>query len=157
MKKHYLLSALTALFLTIICSVTLTSCVADDGYWPFSPPPGWGSNYFYDSRLEGSWELYQANSSPVYDDQVNYLEFFGGGRGRYYYYEYGQPYSERMGYFCQQSGSTVTNYQINIQYESGTASTMAYWFTDNNRSLWLQWNDKGRVVTYIYSRVYNIP
>lgn len=159
MKKRSLLFAMAALLLTIVCSTALTSCVADDDLWPFSPPPGWGSNYFYDSRLDGSWELTQANSTPVSSRDVNYLEFFGGGHGRYYYYSYGEPMSEKMGYFCQQSNSNTTNYQINVQYENGSASTMAYWFTDNNRTLWLQWRDdrSGQVITYLYTRVYDIP
>ena len=159
MKKRSILFAMAALLLTIISSTALTSCVADDDYWPFSPPPGWGSNYFYDSRLEGSWELTQANSSAVSRYDVNYLEFYGDGRGRYYYYDYGQPESERMGYFCQRSNSITTNYQINVQYENGSASTMAYWFSDGDNSLWLQWKDDrtGQIVTYIYTRTSYVP
>lgn len=159
MKKRSFFYALTAFLLTVISSIGLTSCVVDDGdLWPFSPPPGWGSNYFYDNRLEGSWELTQANSSPVSSSEVNYMEFFGGGKGRYYYYSYGRPESEKMGYFCQQSGAATTNYQINIQYENGQASTMAYWFTDNGRTLWLQWKvSNGAVMTYLYSKVAYVP
>lgn len=159
MKKHSLIYVMATLLLTIFCSTALTSCVGDVDLWPFSPPPGWGSNYFYDSRLEGSWQLTQANSTPVGRYDVNYLEFFGGGHGRYYYYSNGQPESERMGYFCQQSNSNTTNYQINVQYEDGSASTMAYWFSDNNRTLWLQWKESrtGQIITYLYTRVYDIP
>lgn len=148
-----------ALLLTIISCTALTSCFAEDDLWPFSPPPAWGSNYFYDSRLDGSWALTQANSTPVTSYDVNYMEFFGNGRGRYYYYSYGEPFSERMGYFCQRSDSNTTNYQINIQYEDGSASTMAYWFTDSNRTLWLQWRDDrtGQIITYLYTRTNNIP
>lgn len=118
-------------------SIVLTGCV-DDDYWPYSPPPGWGANYFYDSRLDGSWELVQANSSPVDPYDTNYMDFYGDGHGRYYYYRNSHPYSEEMAYFCQRSRSTTTNYQINIQYEDGTGSTMAYWFTDGGNTLWLQ-------------------
>ncbi|MDE6335040.1 MAG: hypothetical protein K2J63_05300 [Muribaculaceae bacterium] len=159
MKRRSFFYGMAALLLTIVCSMGLTSCVVEDGdFWPFSPPPGWGSNYFYDNRLEGSWELSQVNSSGVRDDQVNYMEFYGGGRGRYYYYLRGYAESEKMGYFCQRSGSTTTNYQINIQYENGEASTMAYWFTDNERTLWLQWKlSDGQVMTYLYSRVPYVP
>lgn len=160
MKKKSVIRVMVSLLLTIICSTALTSCMEDgDEYWPFSPPAGWGSNYFYDSRLDGSWELSQANSSPVYGDNVNYMEFYGGGRGRYYYYEYGEAYSEKMGYFCQRSGSATTNYQINVQYENGTASTMAYWFTDRDNTLWLQWRDNrtDQIVTYLYTRVSYVP
>lgn len=159
MKKNSILYTLAALLLTIACCTALTSCVeSNDDFWPFSPPPSWGSNYFYDSRLDGSWELRQANSTPVSRDEVNYMEFYGNGHGHYYYYYYGEPYSERMGYFCQRSGSTTTNYQINIQYESGDASTMAYWFTDNDRTLWLQWKlNNGQVMTYLYAKVAYVP
>ena len=159
MKKSTLFNLLTALVLSIIAGTTLTSCVADDGYWPFSPPPGWGSNYFYDSRLVGTWVLTQANSQPVTSYDTNYMDFYGSGRGRYLYYSYGTPESERMAYYCQESNSTTTNYQINIQYEDGSASTMAYWFTDNNRSLWMQWYDNrtDQTVTYIYTRTNGIP
>lgn len=159
MKKTTFIRSLSALILMIVCCTSLTSCVADDDFWPFSPPPGWGSNYFYDSRLNGTWVLTQANSTPVSANEVNYMEFYGNGHGRYYYYSYGQPESERMGYFCQESNSNTTNYQINVQYEDGSASTMAYWFTDGNRSLWLQWKDDrtGQIVTYIYTRTSNVP
>ena len=36
---------------------------------------------------------------------------------------------------------------------------MAYWITDNNRSLWLQWKDDrtGQIVTYIYTYTSNVP
>ncbi len=158
MKKHSFFYALAALMLTVVCATGLTSCVTDDDFWPFSPPPGWGSNYFYDDRLEGSWELSQVNSSGVSPDQVNSVQFYGNGRGRYYYYDRGYPTSEKMAYFCQRSGSTTTNYQINIQYENGEASTMAYWFTDGNRTLWLQWKlSNGQVMTYLYSRTAYVP
>ena len=138
-------------------SIVLTGCV-DDDYWPYSPPPGWGANYFYDSRLDGSWELVQANSSPVDPYDTNYMDFYGDGHGRYYYYRNSHPYSEEMAYFCQRSGSTTTNYQINIQYEDGTGSTMAYWFTDGGNTLWLQWQTgNGRIITYLYDRISYIP
>lgn len=159
MKKRSLLLSLTFLLMSVTFSTLFTSCLDPDSAWPFSPPPGWGSNYFYDSRLEGSWVLTQANSTPVYRDDVNYMDFYGGGRGRYYYYSYGEPFSERMGYFCQRSDSEITNYQINIQYDSGEASTMAYWFTDSGRTLWLQWRDNhtGQIITYLYTRTNNVP
>lgn len=157
MKKHSFLFPLMAIFMAICCSTLLTGCV-DDDYWPYNPPPGWGSNYFYDSRLEGSWELTQANSAPVGTYDTNYMDFLGGGHGRYYYYSNNRPYSEEMAYFCQKSDSNTTDYQINIQYEDGSASTMAYWFTDGNNTLWLQWRtNNGHVVTYLYSRVSSIP
>lgn len=157
MKKHSLLVILTMFLLLLGSSTLLTNCVNDD-YWPYNPPSGWGSNYFFDSRLNGSWQLTQANSSPVSTYDSNYMDFLGNGKGRYYYYQNSRPLSQQMAYFCQRSGSNTTNYQINVQYEDGSASTMAYWFTDNNDTLWLQWQtNSGRTVTYLYSRVYTIP
>ena len=157
MKKHSFLFPLTASLLLAGVTSMLSGCV-DDDYWPYSPPPGWGANYFYDSRLEGTWELTQADSQPVSRYDTNYMDFYGGGHGRYYYYDRSVPYSEEMAYFCQKSGSNTTNYQINIQYASGEASTMAYWFTEGNSTLWMQWKTNGgRIVTYIYTRVASAP
>lgn len=157
MKRYSFLIGLTLACIAGGSALLLNSC-ADDDYWPYSPPPGWGSNYFYDTRLDGAWELVQANSTPVGRYDTNYLDFYGGGHGRYYYYHNSQPLSEDMAYYCQRSNSNTTNYQINIQYESGGASTMAYWFTDNENSLWLQWQTNGgRVVTYLYTRTGNVP
>lgn len=156
MKKTFLTSIIGTAMLIGGCSALFTSCV-DDDYWPYSPPPGWGSDYFYDNRLNGEWELTQANSRPVGMYETNYMDFLGNGRGRYYYYHNSRPYSEEMAYFCQRSNSNTTNYQINVQYEDGSASTMAYWFTDNGNTLWLQWLSGNQTVTYLYSRVYSIP
>lgn len=157
MKKRSAFFALAAALL-IGCGTTMITGCADDDYWPYNPPSGWGSNYFYDSRLEGTWELTQANSAPVGSYDTNYMDFFGGGHGRYYYYYNNRPASEEMAYFCQKSGSQTSNYQINIQYEDGSASTMAYWFTDSGDTLWLQWKTTGgQTVTYLYSRIKGAP
>lgn len=157
MKKRYLIIPVLAAMALAGSSTLLTSCTESD-YWPYSPPAGWGANYFYDSRLNGSWQLTQANSSDVTLYDTNYMDFFGGGRGRYYYYSNTRPYAEEMAYFCQKSNSNTTNYQINIQYASGGASTMAYWFTDSNNTLWLQWQTNGgSTVTYIYRRITTSP
>lgn len=157
MKKTSFLTGLLLALVAVGGSLLFNSCTESD-YWPYNPPPGWGSNYFYDSRLDGVWELMQANSSAVGKYDTNYLDFFGGGHGRYYYYDHSVPSSEEMAYFCQRSDSNTTNYQINIQYESGSASTMAYWFTDSNNTLWLQWQTNGgQVVTYLYQRTGYVP
>ncbi|MBD5355852.1 MAG: hypothetical protein HDR88_02460 [Bacteroides sp.] len=156
MKKSFLTSIIGAAMLIGGSSMLFTSCT-DDDYWPYSPPSGWGADYFYDNRLNGEWELTQANSRPVDRYETNYMDFLGNGRGRYYYYYNSRPYSEEMAYFCQRSNSNTTDYQINIQYEDGSASTMAYWFTDNGNTLWLQWLSGNQTVTYIYSRVSYIP
>ena len=153
-KKGYL-KAFAAALIIGGASTTLTGCV-DDDYWPYSPPPGWGSNYFYDSDLDGRWALVQANSMPVGRYDTNYMEFFGNGRGRYFYYDYGRLYGETMAYFCQYSNNTSTNYLINVQYANGDQSTMVYWFSGYN-TLWLQWQVGGRTQTYVYDRVSSIP
>ncbi len=156
MKRSFLKSIFAAAFLIGGASTLLTSCT-DSDYWPYSPPPGWGSNYFYDSRLYGQWELTQANSYPVGRYDTNYMDFRNNGRGWYYYYQNGRPYSEQMAYFCQRSNSNTTDYQINVQYEDGAATTMAYWFTDNGNTLWLQWLSGAQTNTYLYTRVSYIP
>lgn len=157
MKRRSFLTGLTLAVMMGGSAFLFNSCV-DDDYWPYYPPSGWGSNYFYDTRLDGAWVLIQANSSAVGRYDTNYLDFYGGGHGRYYYYSNSRPMSEEMAYFCQRSNSTTTNYQINLQYASGSASTMAYWFTDSENSLWLQWQTNGgQVVTYLYTRTGNIP
>lgn len=157
MKKRILLPAFAAIIVTICSCVLFTSCENDD-YWPYNPPSGWGSNYFFDSRLNGTWQLTQANASEVTLYDTNYMDFYGGGHGRYFYYRNGRPESEEMAYFCQRSGSTTTSYQINVQYEDGGASTMAYWFTDGSDTLWMQWlTTGGKTVTYIYTRVNSVP
>lgn len=134
----------------ILGCVGLTSCYVDDGWTP-SPPYGW-SDTFFDSRLNGYWKLEQVNSQVVEGYEVNFLYFGGNGRGRYYYYDNGQRYWENTAYWCQNSVSGNSNYQINLQYEtSGSPSTMNYWFTDSNRTLWMQWVNKQGVQTYLYS------
>lgn len=155
MKKHYILTLGLGL-LTAFLALSLSSCYSDDG-WDDGPGP-WG-NSFYDNRLNGWWELVQADDMLVGRYDTNYLDFLGDGRGYYYYYRNGQPYSERMRYYCQDSGNTSTIYQINLKYGNSAPTTMTYWFTDNNgRVLWLQWlTDSGRTVTYLYRRVGGAP
>lgn len=157
MKRIRVITTLAVAFVAMSLGIFLHSCT-DEDYWPYSPPPGWGANYFYDSRLDGAWELVQANSEAVTGKDTNYLDFFGRGHGRYYYYSNSVARSEEMAYFCQKSNSSTSNYQINIQYESGGASTMAYWFTDSGNNLWMQWKTNGgQTIVYVYSRVGGVP
>lgn len=156
MKRYTLMICYVIALLAVGSAAMLTGC-DDESDWPYSPPPGWGANYFYDSRLNGVWELTMADANPVTRFDTNYLDFYGQGHGRYYYYSNTRPLSEEIAYFCQKSDSNTTNYQINIQYASGTASTMAYWFSDNNSSLWMQWKVGNRIVTYLYSRTGATP
>lgn len=151
MKKLYTL----LLSLIAITSVGMfTSC--DDGWVP-GPGPGPG-NDFYDGALNGFWELYQVNGSIVAPDRINYLEFNGNGRGWYYYYRNGAPLEERISYWCQYSGNSTSDYQINIRYENGSAATMAYWFTHNGNYLWMQWYAYNQgTTTYVYRSVSGFP
>lgn len=151
MKKRVLF--FLAAVLALAGSAGLTSCVTDDGWSP-APPYGW--NAFYDSRLDGVWQLIQADGVAVGGYDVNYLEFNGRGRGYYYYYDHGYRDYERLAYYCQVSGNDNSLYQINIQYEDGSASTMSYWFT--GQRLWMQWmTGSGRTVTYVYAPVGSAP
>lgn len=142
---------LLVLLLVTSCCVTFTSC--DDDIWSPYPPSGW--NTFYDSGLDGKWQLVQANGRPVGNYDTNYMDFYGNGRGMYYYYQNGSRYRERIAYWCQDTyGSSTSRYQINIKYEDGSASTMNYWFTAGGRDLWLQWmTGSGNTVTYVYRAV----
>lgn len=124
--------------------------------WDPQPPTGWNSNY-YDARLVGDWQLYQANSQYVSGDAVNYLDFYGRGVGRYYYYHNGYRDSDRMAYWCQQSVSGTSYNQVNIQYEGSAPSTMNYWFSDGGTTLWLQWRNGNGVQTYVYHAVDGTP
>lgn len=156
MKKN---SYLIGLALTLVAagSATILTGCEDDDYWPYNPPPGWGGNYFYDSRLEGSWELTQADYHPVGRYDTNYMEFYGGGHGTYYYYTNGYLEDEDMAYFCQEADYPNGNNLINIQYETGRPSTMNYWLSNGNTTLTFTWRTGDEIVTYVYSRIRRVP
>lgn len=137
---------MAALAVCGVTGVTLTSCDDGNQYYP--------SGYFIDSDLLGNWQLYQVNGQYVQGTQVNYLTFSSRGRGYYYYYNRGVPYSERISYWC---ASGYNNNSITIQYADGQTSTMNYWFSDNGRSLWMNWNTTSGTYTYVYRMVYSIP
>ena len=143
---HYLAASLFSL----LSLGALTSCDTDDYTWAPGPPSGW-YDYFADQRLNGCWQLIQANGRPVGGYDVNYMDFYGNGRGRYYYFSAGRPTSERMAYWCEENWGGVSGYVMNIQYEYSNPATVDYWFTDGNRRLWLQWSTGGGVVTYVYA------
>lgn len=147
MKKRLVLLTLGVIAL---CGTLLTGCVDDYGYWNPEPPYGW-NNTFYDSRLDGYWELVQINGYNVSRDDTSCLYFGGNGRGRYYYLCGGGWYEERTAYWCQESVNGATYYQINLQYEDGEISTMNYWFTDRGDTLWLQWRNSHGLQTYVYA------
>lgn len=146
MKKTLLILPFIAMMLILV------SCEGD--YWDPAPPNGW--NTFYDRDLNGCWQLYQVNSQYVRGDEVNYMEFYGDGRGIYYYYDRGFRDSERLAYWCQRSVSGTSTLQINIQYEYGSPSTMNYWFTDRD-TLWMQWRNSYGVQTYVYKYINTVP
>lgn len=144
----------------LAASFGLTSCDDDPWYddWGgnYYPPNGWNDT-FYDSRLNGYWELIQYNSYPVHPDDANWFYFHGNGRGQYFYLQNGDEYTQRMRYWCQYSNTGTSRYQINIQYEDGSAETTNYWFPDNN-TLMMQWMTAGgRTETYVYDRVGYAP
>lgn len=153
--KKYLLKYALPILTAILLAPLFTSCIVDDGDgWYPAPPSGW--NYFYDSSLNGSWQLVQANDLPVSQYETNYMYFNGDGRGTYYYYRNGRLFAEDMAYYCQEAYQGASRYQINIQYEYDSPVTMSYWFSGN--TLWLQWTDGyGDVTTYLYRPARYIP
>lgn len=148
MKKR-LLKGFGALSLFAFLMLLMSSC-AGDSYW-------YDDGDFYDHRLDGRWELVQYDSNPVYDDAVNYLYFDGRGRGTYWYYRGGRLYSMPTYYESQPSYSGISDYQLNLQYGNDRPTTISYWFTAGNNTLWMQWREGGRVVTYVYDRVNYFP
>lgn len=148
MKKRILLLPLFAVLMLL-----LPSCEVD--YWNPEPPNGW-NDIRYDQRLNGCWQLYQVNSDYVSGDQINYMQFYGNGRGMYFYYDRGYQYTEKMAYWCQPAVSGNTTWQINVQYEYGSPSTMNYWFTDAY-TLWMQWRNSYGLQTYVYKYTNHVP
>lgn len=154
--KHTLIKKVFGLMmLSILLCAGMTSCDSDDDWWG-NPPAGWNS--FSDSRLDGYWGLVQYNSETVTSADANYLYFNGNGRGYYYYLSNGQKYVENMAYYCQNSNTGTSDYQINIRYEYSNPSTMNYWFTNSGNTLWMQWRTgNGAVQTYVYNRMSSAP
>lgn len=137
-------------------SLSLTGCAVDVG-WDPTPPYGWNDT-FYDSDLIGCWRLTTVNSAYVSGYSTNYLYFDGRGRGEYFYYDNGRPYTENIAYWCQHSNSGSSYFQVNIQYESSySPTTMNYWFSDNGHTLWMQWRNSYGLQTYTYTYEPRIP
>ncbi len=133
--------------LVLFVMTLLSSCDDADVYYP-----GVGGDYI-DPRLDGYWQLVNVNGSAVGGYESNFLEFYGDGYGRYYYYRNGTPRSQKIAYWCQQSNYGYSDYQVNIRYQDGQASTMNYWFSDGGRTMYMRWNSAGGVYTYAYARV----
>ncbi|MDE6342852.1 MAG: hypothetical protein K2K93_11105 [Muribaculaceae bacterium] len=144
--------------LGMACVASLAILFSGCGYvdaWDPEPPYG-VNDTFYDSDLDGCWQLYQINGEQVRRDQVNYMQFYGNGRGMYYYYDRGYLENEKLAYWCQRSVSGTSTRQINIKYEYDNPSTMNYWFT-NRDTLWMQWRNSYGVQTYVYVWIDRIP
>ncbi|MDE5843097.1 MAG: hypothetical protein K2H35_05110 [Muribaculaceae bacterium] len=147
--KKWIRSMLLAAVM-ILSGVGLTGCYVDGDIWNPAPPMGWNDT-FYDSNLNGYWQLVEINNMRVTGYDVNYLFFNGYGRGRYYYFYRGARYWENTAYWCQYAVSGQSNYQINLQYESsGSPTTMNYWFEDRGRTLIMQWRNYDGWQTYVY-------
>lgn len=138
------LSLLTAIM--TVMALAFTSC-DDEDYWY--------GNDGTDSRLIGVWEQIQANGVAVSKYDTQYFQFDGNGRGRYFYYQNGQPYVENIRFSCQPSVNGTSYDQINIYYANGNAATINYWFTGGN--LWMQWRANGTPVTYVYRSIASVP
>jgi len=151
MKRNLLRKGLLPLMLVAVMATLLTSCVGDS-YWYDDYDDG-----FYDRSLDGYWELVQANSMEVKPGEENYIFFNGRGRGLYFFYENGRRYTEDIYYICQDAYGGNADYQVNIQYGNGRPTTTDYWFTHGGNTLWMQWREGGRIVTYVYDRIPRAP
>ena len=160
MKKHSFLSTLLAILFAIGNSFVLTSCLDDDDE-PYYPGPG--INAFYDTHLDGLWQLTNINDRQVAPSETNFMQFDDNGDGYYYSYRNSFLNSEDMAYYCQEGRTSRDNYILNVSYGShrfdpSNASTMTYWFTDQYMRLWLSWRQNdGNRVTSIYSRINALP
>lgn len=147
--------ALWVLLLTLAATLGLSSCSDGDDYYWGNGPYGWD---FRDPRLGGYWQLVQYNSDPVPPGEANYMYFNGVGEGIYYYLQNGMRMREYLRYYCQNSVSGTSNYQINIDYQYSSPLTTNYWFTHGNNTLWMQWQTYGGAVqTYVYDRIGGAP
>lgn len=158
MKKFSSKKIFVRLFaaVAIIFSATaLTSCYVDSTWNP-NAPNGWNDT-FYDQGLNGYWQLVEINGYRVTGYDVNFMYFNGRGRGIYYYYYNGRRMWENMAYWCQNASYGSSYYQININYESGSPTTMNYWLTDGANTLCMQWRNGNGLQTYVYARIYGSP
>lgn len=154
MKTHLRkILAGAAVICALVMTAGLTSCSDNDGWYP--EHPNYYPSTFFDRNLTGTWRLVSDNSVNVEGTAVNYLDFYGNGNGRYFYYENGTPTSVAMYYGCVGVDSAVTQTQLNLQYGNGNPTSMLYWFTPNR--LWLQWTSGSGVHTYAYVPVGGAP
>lgn len=131
--------------LAALAVLLLGSCTSD-----YVGPPG----HDYDPSLVGVWELTEANGNPVSGYAVNYLQFYAGGSGWYYYYAGGRPYKMQLRY--------AMNYmprwnQLYITYADGQRSTMNYDISSSGQVMRVKWYDHMHLVSYTYQLVDNVP
>ncbi len=153
-KKYFRLIWMSVL--AVMMSAGLSSCIEDD-WFPYEPPAY--NDYYYDQYLNGTWRLCEANGIPVRYDEANYLEFYGGGRGRYYEYDdWGNLYAERTAYWCRDVYGSPAGV-LTLVYENGDRLDMNYRFRDSGYGdeLWLQWNDYYGTQTYVYEYTDRVP
>ena len=137
MRKN-LLHHLQILTVVIISMLSLSSCIIVDD--PDYPSTG------YDRDLTGMWELSHINGYRVSGYEVNWLDFYGDGWGKYYYYSGHSTYELPYEYYCEYD---FDNW-LYIHYADGTYAEMMYWFNHNYTQLYLEWYDRGERVTYTY-------
>ncbi|MBR5788118.1 MAG: hypothetical protein IKY35_05470 [Muribaculaceae bacterium] len=129
---------LQILAIAIISMLSLSSCIIVDD--PDYPSTG------YDRDLTGMWELSHINGYRVSGYEVNWLDFYGDGWGKYYYYSGHSTYELPYEYYCEYD---FDNW-LYIHYADGTYAEMMYWFNHNYTQLYLEWYDRGERITYTY-------
>lgn len=145
MMKQTVIKYFGVVLLTIMSVLGFSSCEVYT-----SPPPPGGSNSGYatiDPDLVGTWELAYVNGYRINGYEVNYLDFYNNGRGYYYYYDYGMEYELGFDFWSEYTGNSS---YLFINYHDGTRAEMAYWFSPDYYTLYLQWWEGGHKVTYTY-------
>lgn len=130
------------LLVMVVWALGLGLSACDDSY---PPPGGWGSSL--DDNLVGSWQLIYVNGVPVSGTAANYFDFYGSGRGTYYYYQGGVAYSEPVTWWNEYDSS---GNWLCIQY-TGSYSEVRYWFNSDATRLYMQWYEAGRMQQYVYA------
>lgn len=135
---------LYTLIIALLATIALSSCESE----PY-PPPGYHDSYI-DSDLTGTWELAYVDGYEVYRANTHWLDFYGDGRGYYYYYEHGNEYNLPFDYYSEYVYDESILY---LFYADGTCAEMYYWYNYDYSTLYLQWYERGRTTTYTYYRV----
>ena len=135
----------------LLVTAGLSSCDdGDNGYWS---GPGTGNSY-YDSNLNGTWQLIQINEQNVSPSATNYLQFNSTGSGYYYYYSGGLRETQQIRWVCNAGYNRDT---LTIRYSDGRQSTMNYYFGAGADYLYLNWTTyTGASMTYCYRYLGNV-